>query len=154
MYHGTPRNNPTSKYSIRTSSFIKHLDYLKKKTWHTAGVNDLSKPELLPNKTVILTFDDGYQDNYEGAFLPLLDHEMKATWFITTDCIDKHARWMGEENEETKMLSITQLKEMKKHGMVFQSSIGGKVGGHANQEISWRKLLRLFGRSLEILKIL
>lgn len=121
MYHATPLNNPKSRYSIRADRFSKHLDYLKKQAWHTALFNELNRPKSLPNKTVLLTFDDGYADNYENAFLPLLDHDMKATWFITTDCIGEHALWMGDKTAETRMLSSNQLKEMNQQGMEIAS---------------------------------
>ena len=82
---------------------------------------DLQHQSQLTDKTVVLTFDDGYADNYEGAFLPLLDLGMKATWFITTDCIGKHALWMGDKTAETKMLSTGQLKEIRNNGMEIAS---------------------------------
>lgn len=121
MYHGTPKSSPSSQYSIQTGKFISHIKYLKKNGWHTALVKDLIKPNELPDKTILLTFDDGYADNYQGAFLPLLELEMKATWFITTHCIDKHAQWMGNDSEETRMLSIDQLKKMQQKGMEIAS---------------------------------
>ncbi|MDD5578639.1 MAG: polysaccharide deacetylase family protein [Methylobacter sp.] len=75
----------------------------------------------MPEKTVILTFDDGYADNYEGAFLPLLDSNMKATWFITTGCIGKNADWMGPPSPQTQMLTAEQLVIMAKAGMEMGS---------------------------------
>ncbi len=46
---------------------------------------------------------------------------MKATWFITTDCIGKHAGWMGPPSEQTKMLAADQLREMSAAGMEIGS---------------------------------
>ena len=119
MYHGTPLTNPTSKYSIRADRFADHVNYLKTNGWHTALARDLTEGhfEQLPNKTALLTFDDGYADNYEGAFLPLLEQEMTATWFITTQCINDYAQWMVPNCPETKMLDENQLNEMTKEGM-------------------------------------
>jgi len=70
---------------------------------------------------VILTFDDGYADNFEGALLPLVEHNMQATWFITTDCIGSYANWMGSNRPETKMLDKQQLREMADQGMEIGS---------------------------------
>jgi len=119
MYHGTPSQNPASPYSIRADRFADHINYLKTNGWHTARANDLmgGRVEQLPNKTVLLTFDDGYADNYDAAFLPLLEQEMTATWFITTNCINGHAQWMGSNCPETKILEESQLHEMSKEGM-------------------------------------
>ena len=112
MYHGTPSETPESVYSIEARLFAKHLNYLKQNGWNTVLFKDLDKPHLLPEKSVVLTFDDGYKNNYEGAFLPLVARDMKASWFITTDCIGGHAHWLGKTSQQTRMLDATQLLEM------------------------------------------
>lgn len=121
MYHGTPDTKPSTQYSIQAKKFVAQLKYLKKNGWHTALIKDLKEPNKLSDKTVLLTFDDGYADNYYGAFHPLLEFDMKATWFITSNCIDKHAHWMGAETNETKILSGLQLKNMVQQGMEIAS---------------------------------
>jgi len=43
----------------------------------------------LPKRSVVVTFDDGYADNYEVA-LPVLDYlGIPATFYVTVDCIEK-----------------------------------------------------------------
>ena len=121
MYHGTPSNNPSSIYSIRADQFNAHLRYLKKQGWLTILFRELDNLSALPEKTVVLTFDDGYADNYEGAYLPLVENGMKATWFITTDCIGKHAHWLGSPSPQTQMLTLDQLFQMEKSGMEIGS---------------------------------
>jgi peptidoglycan/xylan/chitin deacetylase (PgdA/CDA1 family) len=121
MYHGTPKDQPISNYSIRADRFNAHLRYLKKQGWNSVLFRDLCNVSALPEKTVVLTFDDGYADNYEGVFLPLAEHNMKATWFITTDCIGKHAQWMGTPSAQTKMLTAEQLLQMENAGMEIGS---------------------------------
>ena len=121
MYHGTTFGKPSSEYSIEARLFKKHIAYLADNGWQTRLIKDLACPELLTPKTVIITFDDGYADNFEGAFLPLVEHNMKATWFITTDCIGKYAVWMGPKSMETRMLDDQQLREMSHQGMEIGS---------------------------------
>ena len=121
MYHGTTVDKPTSQYSIEAHLFKQHVAYLADNGWQTRLIKDLACPELLTPKTVIITFDDGYADNFEGALLPLVDHNMQATWFITTDCIGKYAHWMGSNMPETRMLDKQQLREMADQGMEIGS---------------------------------
>lgn len=46
---------------------------------------------------VLITFDDGYRDNYELAFPLLRRHGLKATFFLTTGFIDRpRAPWWDE----------------------------------------------------------
>lgn len=121
MYHGTPSETPESVYSIKSNLFAQHLRYLQKNDWTTILFKDLATPHSLPEKSIVLTFDDGYKDNFQGAFLPLLEHNMKASWFITTDCIGGHAQWLGKISQQSQMLDATQLLEMHSAGMEIAS---------------------------------
>ena len=85
--------------SVLPSEFDKQLRYLKENGYTTISLNDLALALAgrleLPEKPIILTFDDGYRDNYENAFPILKAHEMKATFFIITDLQDiEHPAYM------------------------------------------------------------
>ncbi|OAI22158.1 hypothetical protein A1356_01815 [Methylomonas koyamae] len=121
MYHGTPDETPDSVYSIKSQVFAKHLKYLQQNGWTTVLFKDLDKAQSLPEKSVVLTFDDGYKNNFQGAFLPLAERGMKASWFITTDCIGGHAHWLGKISRQTQMLDAAQLLEMHSAGMEIAS---------------------------------
>jgi peptidoglycan/xylan/chitin deacetylase (PgdA/CDA1 family) len=66
----------------------------------------------LPEKPIVLTFDDGYLDNYENAFPILQEFGFIGTFFIITDFADQGAE--GYANWE-------QLKEMAAAGMRIES---------------------------------
>src|SRR5262245_18628304 len=40
-----------------------------------------------PPRALVLTFDDGHASNYTVALSILLEHRLKATFFITAGCI-------------------------------------------------------------------
>lgn len=56
--------------SITPDKFEKLLEFLQKNKYHTIHVADLEK-EPIPSKSIVLTFDDGYEDFYTTA-IPLL----------------------------------------------------------------------------------
>lgn len=79
--------------SVSPDSFREQLSYLRDNGYSTIDFYDLSRAITnqgdLPEKPIILTFDDGYIDNYEYAFPILQEHGFIATFFIVTDFVDK-----------------------------------------------------------------
>ena len=66
---------------VRPGDLEAQLQYLQENGYETIFFEDLSHVEQY-NKPVILTFDDGYDDNYT-LLLPLLEkYQMKATIFM------------------------------------------------------------------------
>ncbi|MPM71071.1 hypothetical protein SDC9_118034 [bioreactor metagenome] len=64
----------------------------------------------LPKKPVLITFDDGYVDNYENAYFSLLNYGMVAAFFIITGLLWTPGR-----------VSPENIREMQKKGMSFGS---------------------------------
>lgn len=85
------------------------------------------EPVELPAKPLLITFDDGYEDNYRYAFPLLQQYGFKAVIFIPGVNIDRPKR-----------LSSEQIREMAAYGIVF--------GGHS---VSHKNLTGLSGRELE-----
>ena len=79
--------------SVTPDRFAAHLDSLLAEGFQTISLYDLHRHLFLgsplPPKPVILTFDDGYRDNYQNALPLLVERSMTATFFIVTDYIDE-----------------------------------------------------------------
>jgi len=79
--------------SVPPANFEAHLQYLKDNGYHTISLHqlllNLTRGEPLPEKPIILTFDDGYRDNYENAFPLLQKYGFTATFFLITNFIDE-----------------------------------------------------------------
>ncbi len=81
------------------------------------------RPDL-PEKPIVLTFDDGYEDNYLNALPALVERDMIGTFFVITDFADQ------AETDEVYVnyANWNQLKEMAEAGM----EIGSHSRNHPN----------------------
>lgn len=97
IYHSVPSTNENSFYSnnqTEKSIFEKQLFTLSKKfnvISLDSFVESIRKRHELDCDSVIITFDDGYKDNFTVAFNLLNKYHLPATIFLTTDYIDKKA---------------------------------------------------------------
>jgi len=71
----------------------------------------LATGKTLPDKPVILSFDDGYRDNYENAFPILQKYGLRGTFFVLTAPADAG---------DPAYLTWPMIKEMSEAGMDIQ----------------------------------
>ena len=78
--------------SVTPDNFRQQLAWLRDNGYTGIDYYDLSLAIVghieLPEKPVLLTFDDGYLDNYTAAFPLLQEYGYKATFFVVTDFVD------------------------------------------------------------------
>ena len=101
-------------YTVTPAEFAAQMDALKEDGYTTISVLDFLRAKKgkqeLPEKPAIVTFDDGYSDNYTEA-LPILEKRgMKATVFMVTNDIGLPG-----------YLTWDQLHEMEKRGIELGS---------------------------------
>ena len=89
MYHRVVRDrSEAGKHGIYVTEtqFRKHLSYLKKNGYETITFKELSLDKRFDGdaKKVMLTFDDGYEDNYSVMFPILKEFGFNAVIFLVT----------------------------------------------------------------------
>lgn len=90
MYHMVREPVPGARFNklrVSPERFARQLRWLKARGWHFALLSDLLGD--VPEKTVVITFDDGYRDNLTAAHPLLLEHGARATLFLVTDREDR-----------------------------------------------------------------
>lgn len=98
--------------SVSPALFEQHLAYLREQGYQSITLYDLvdalARGAALPPKPVLLTFDDGYRDNYLHAFPLLQRYGFTAAFFVLTD-----VTYQGL----AEYLTWDQIREMTAGGM-------------------------------------
>jgi len=89
-HHVLPKNDARIQFLqpgmyVTTETFEKHLAYLKEK-FTIGSFSDIFRMNRFKSLCVI-TFDDGWEDNYTHAFPLLLKYGVPATIFLSTNMI-------------------------------------------------------------------
>jgi len=116
MYHEIADAAATpSPLAVSPNDFAEQLAYLR-----DAGFNPVTAGTLsailangggdLPERPVVLTFDDGYGDFYSQALPLLTQHGFNGTVFQTTG-------WVGKEDGAKRMLNWRELTESEQAGI-------------------------------------
>lgn len=114
LYYHSVSPSANNEVIITPELLRSELQYLKNEGYTTLTLKDLSDYLLnnspVPSKSIVITFDDGYMDNYNNAFPILKELEMNATIFCITSKLDG-----------SYYLSPDAIKEMSNYGIDIQS---------------------------------
>ncbi len=131
MYHSIITNKSEGgKHNIYVllKNIRQQLIYLKENKYRTITFRDISEGKVSDfNKTIILTFDDGYEDNYDLLFPLLKEFNFKAVIFLVTQL--SFNKWGTDEGEPKRnLMTKKQILEMDAYGIEF--------GGHTCTHIA------------------
>jgi peptidoglycan/xylan/chitin deacetylase (PgdA/CDA1 family) len=137
MYHsiGIPNKNWQWNYlTCPYEIFEDHLRWMKKKGFHSISLQQLydymKKGAPLPVNPIVLTFDDGYVDNWVFAYPLLRKYGFKGAIYVNPEFADprnitrKNLEdvWRGEtkidELQTAGYLSWEEMKEMEDKGIM------------------------------------
>ena len=96
MYHGVPTRDTfdglanCNGYNISLREFERHLAYLNRRCHVISLSNLLEARDISKDRTnVVLTFDDGYENNYGNVFRLLCQYQFPATFALSTGFINE-----------------------------------------------------------------
>ena len=134
MYHSvTDEGESPGQYVISPSMLENDLKYLQRQGYQTVTVTDLvayaTAGASLPEKPVMLTFDDGYYNNYSNAYPLLKQYHMRAvlsavgtlTEQFTESGDTGHEIWSYCTGEQLKEMSNSGVMEIQNHSYDFHS---------------------------------
>lgn len=110
--------NDTEKnaLTVNTEQFEAQMKYLSENGYTAITPADMldawENGTQLPEKPVIITFDDGYLDNYNHAFPVLEKYQLKATIFLISDYVNTYPNY----------LTWSVVQDMQQSGLIdFES---------------------------------
>jgi peptidoglycan/xylan/chitin deacetylase (PgdA/CDA1 family) len=125
LYHrvaipeGTFRHNG---YTVTPKNFSKQMKYLYDHGYHPITLGDwldyCDHVRILPPKPVIITFDDGYKDNYTYAYPILREYQFTATIFLVVERIGDFNQW-DKDFTQVPLLTWNEINEMSCQGIIF-----------------------------------
>ncbi len=105
--------------------FENQLLVLRDNSYNTIFVRDLGsalyRRKPISSNSIILTFDDGYEDFYTAVFPLMKKYNMRATLYVIVDFVDKPG-----------YVTSAQIKEMAHSGYI-------EIGSHTMSHINLRK---------------
>ncbi|SHK45493.1 Peptidoglycan/xylan/chitin deacetylase, PgdA/CDA1 family [Selenomonas ruminantium] len=147
ILHGAATSVPVLNYhqindrdenalTVHTDQFEAQMKYLVDNGYHVITPQEMidawDNDTPLPEKPVIITFDDGYADNYRNAFPILQKYQLKGTIFLISDYVSTYPNY----------LTWTQINEMQDSGLIdFEShTLSHEQLDSTSPEETWNQL--------------
>lgn len=129
----------TTDWTVTPEKFEKDIQGLLENGYTPIFTKDLVAKEKvvgqIPDKPVIIQFDDGYESVYELAYPILLKYNIKAEIYIITD----YTSDMPTEHNGNMFLGWMQLRIMENSGLAYVGLHGKShlpiVSGYTDEEI-------------------
>ena len=119
-YHEIDRAN--DDFAVTSHQLDEQLSWLKNNGWHFVSLDEYLAytrgQKQLPDKSVMITFDDGYESFYTKAYPLLQKYQIPGMLAIVTSWTDGE----GKPTDVQKLATWDQLREMEKSGLVTVAS--------------------------------
>lgn len=121
------------KWTLPPRDFAAQMDYLHENGYMPVTVTRLvramsSRNVSLPDRPVVISFDDGFADFYSQAFPILERYGFPATLHVVTGYIDGSSQWLRSQGEgERPMLTWQQVAAL--------DSAGIEIGAHSQTHL-------------------
>ncbi len=125
MYHSISQSdNPKFRpFAVPVTAFREQMAYLYRHRYTPVTVTRLMQARseagsVLPERPIVLTFDDGYADFFTTALPVLQKYGFPATLYMATAFINGTSEWLQREGEAARpILTWEQLRETLRCGI-------------------------------------
>lgn len=120
MYHRVEKVSH-DRNTVLLDKFTWQMEYLQKSGYQTISVQQLvrhlTEQALLPAQAIVITFDDGYADNYQYALPVLQQYGLTASVFVVAGWVGRECGWRRPEKRNAMLMSWEQLRAWQSAGM-------------------------------------
>jgi peptidoglycan/xylan/chitin deacetylase (PgdA/CDA1 family) len=131
MYHSISDHvikEKHNKWRVKPKDFEKQMQWFIKNNWTSYTISELVNLSEIPEKSFVITFDDGFEDNYINAFPILKKYNIKATIYLVPNQSTNH--WEKENTSSlSNLLNKHQILEMQGSGLI---EFGAHTLSHLN----------------------
>ena len=123
LYHSV-HDHPLGEFgpfTVSRARFASHLDRLQALGFHVLTLAELLEHRAanvpLPERSTVITFDDGFADFADHAWPELRRRNLSATLYVTAGTVGGHSDWLAPVGAAaTPMLAPAQLRELAAEG--------------------------------------
>jgi len=114
---------------LAATEFDRHLRHLRR-FWRVIGLEEaaeaLASNRPLPSNAVVITFDDGYRDNYTVALPRLEKYKLPATIFVVSGAVDGKPLWLDQVDSWFGKTTVPSLHFSKIDSELSLTTIAGR----------------------------
>jgi peptidoglycan/xylan/chitin deacetylase (PgdA/CDA1 family) len=108
--------------TVTQNNFEEHIQYLSQNGYTAICFSDIVNQKVLPDRPIIITFDDGYENVYHNALPVLNKYGYRAVIFVVTDYIGKYNNWEPASfQSKYRHLSQDQIRKLSDNGYEIAS---------------------------------
>ena len=146
-YHDIPKQVNLDNYGVDQESFTHHIEYLRNHGYKFISLDDIIKANKmntpLPEKSVLLTFDDAYLSFYDFVYPLLKLYGYPCLLAVETEWIDR-----PDPTIKIPLMSWEQIKEVAKSGLIEIADHGHKIHSgviyNPQGNTSWSAVSRIY----------
>jgi peptidoglycan/xylan/chitin deacetylase (PgdA/CDA1 family) len=142
-YHGV--NELGDHYSVSQAEFAKQMEMLSRAGFHTVSIAQYARflsgdSARLPDRPILITFDDGRLDSYRGADKVLAEQGFRATMFVIAGAVEQSSPFYLNWDELRRMAQGGRW-DVQEHAGVGHVNVRYDKAGHKGPSYSHRRFL-------------
>lgn len=139
MYHSIERTGSarSSAWRLKPEQFAAQMRWLSENGYHAIDPSELEQflvTGVLPREnSVVLTFDDGYENFLENAYPVLSQFDLHAWMFVISDEMGRSSVWDSAIGNERPLMSASRVRMLHDSGRVT-------IGAHGSRHVRLTEL--------------